>query len=720
MDTPVSEPPGNTLDGTVSGPVVQAGTVHGGVTFQLPAPAPVAPQQLPAVVPRVIGREKELDGLSTALEALEGKTAPAALIQVISGTAGIGKTTLAVRWAHQVSERFPDGQLYVNLRGFDPAGAPLSPAEAVRGFLDAFGVVAERIPVALDAQAAMYRSLLADRRVLVVLDNARDAGQVRPLLPGAAQCLVLVTSRDRLHSLIALEGARPIELPPLSETEARELLACRVGTARVAGEPKVVRELIDRCVRLPLALVIVAARALVTPDLSLEALAEELRDEQDRLDALDVGDSFFGARTVFSWSYHALSPEAAGLFRLLGLHRGPTIGPHAAAALAGVSVKRARALLAELASAHLIEEPAHRRYEIHDLLRSYAAELVGADEPGPGREAAVMRMLDFYLHSALAADRRLAPHRSRISVPAPEPGLPLATIDDERQALDWFVTEHATLLAAIETARCHHADAHAWQLAWGATTYFERTGHWHDWMNTQTSAVAAAARLGDRRAQARAHLFAGRAAMRLARLDDAAAHLDQAVSRYEELGNRLGLARAHITLSWVRELQERFPDAVAHAARSLELFRSLGNEPGEARALDQLGWEQALSGDHGQGLVNCERALAIFVRLGHRPGQADTEDSLGYINHRLGRYDRAVAHLKRSIALCQELGDSHTQAAAQDRLGDTYLALGKAGAARIAWELALATFEARSAPEATEVRLKLEKLAGVAGAEEVS
>jgi tetratricopeptide (TPR) repeat protein len=697
----------NKIDGAIAAPVVQAGSVNGGINFHLPVPPPVVPHQLPAAVPQFVGRTEELAELTACLD---GSTATASLIHVISATAGTGKTTLAVRWAHQVSERFPDGQLYVNLRGFDPTGTPMLPAEAVRGFLDAFGVPSERIPVALDAQAAMYRSLLADRRVLVVLDNARDAEQVRSLLPGSTKCLVLITSRDRLHSLIVKEGARLIRLTTMTEIEAKELLACRVGAGRVAAEPEIVRELIDRCVRLPLALVLVAARAIINPGFPLEALAEELRDEHDRLDVLDAGDAHVGVRAVFSWSYHALSPQAATLFRLLGLYSGPSISLPATAALAGVPVAEARLLLAELTKAHLLEEPHPKRYAFHDLLRSYAAELVGEEEPEPRRRAAVQRMLDFYLHTALTADRLLAPHRGRAVVPAVHPDPPLIKIDGEQQALDWFAAEHFALLAAIETANSQGVDTHAWSLAWSATTYFERKGHWRDWMATQKAAVSATVRLGDRSAEARAHRLASRAAIRLGHHEEAATHLQQALALYEELGSKLGLARTHIAFSWVRELQQRFSEAVAHAADSLELFRAVGNLAGEARALDQLGWEQALSGDCEQGRINCERALELFVQLDHRPGQADCQDSLGYINHQLGFYDRAVGHLHQSIAICRELGDHYTEAIARSRLGDTYLVLGEHAKARNTWQIALTALEQLSVPEADTVRANLEKL----------
>ncbi|MFI9815546.1 tetratricopeptide repeat protein [Saccharothrix variisporea] len=690
----------NAIGSSVTGPVVQAGSVSGGITVTVPAlPAHIVPHQLPAVASPFVGRAEEVARLTDSLEhAGDGGS----LIHVISATAGAGKTTLAVRWAHQVSARFPDGQLYVNLRGFDPSGAPVTPAEAIRGFLDAFGVRPEQIPVALDAQAALYRSLLAERRVLVVLDNARDAEQVRPLLPGP-RCFVVVTSRHSLDSLIVREGARSIRLDPLSHTEATELVAARVGAGRAETSPAAVRELVDRCVRLPLALVLAAARAIADPALPLDALAEELRDEQDRLDALDLGDTYLGMRAVFSWSYQALSPPAADLFRLLGLHQGPTIGLHAAAALADVPVRRARVLLAELTQAHLVEESG-KRYALHDLLRSYAAELVGGSVP----DGAVRRLLDHYLHTALAADRRLAPHRAKITVPPATS--PPVEVTDETRALDWFTTEHANLLAAVATAEQHGEHTRVWPLAWSAVTYFERKGHWRDWLATQTAAVTAATRTGDRSAEARAHRLASRAAIRLHRYDDAAAHLERALGLYEDLNIPVGKARTHIAFSWVRELQERYTEAVDHAIYALKLFREVGSRTGEARALDQLGWELALAGDCEQGLVHCEHALDLFRALDHRAGQADTEDSLGYINHQLGRYDRAESHLRRSIALCRSLGDQHTEAVAHDRLGDTLFASGRRTKARQSWTTALVLFEQEAAPEAAAVRAKLTDL----------
>jgi len=329
----------------------------------------VVPRELPAAIGQFTGRARELRALTGMLDGPAGTV----VISAIAGAAGIGKTALAVQWAHQVADRFPDGQLYVNLRGFHPSGKPVPAAAAVRGFLEALGVQAERIPADLDAQARLYRSLLSGRRMFVLLDNARDEEQVRPLLPGGPGCLVLVTSRCQLSGLVAAEGAHALTLGLLSEAEARDLLTRRLGAARLGAEPRAATELVGLCAGLPLALAIAAARA-ARPGARLDALSEELKDVQTRLDALDTGDPSVSVRAVFSWSVDNLPARQTRMFRLLGLHPGPDIAIPAAASLAGTPPAQARGDLRELARAHLISEHVPGRYAMHDLLRAYAAE----------------------------------------------------------------------------------------------------------------------------------------------------------------------------------------------------------------------------------------------------------------------------------------------------------------------------------------------------------
>lgn len=303
------------------------------------------------------------------------------VITAIEGSAGIGKTALALHWAHQAAPRFPDGQLYVNLRGFEPANTPVDPADALRGFLEAFGMSPQRIPTSVQAQARLYRSLLAHRRVLVVLDNARDAEQVRPLLPASPRCLAVITSRNQLAGLIAEHGARPLTLDVLSFPEARALLACHLGAKRVSAEARAITELIGHCGGLPLALAIVAARAATYPGFALGVLAKELAEEHTRLEALDTGEPTTSVRAVFSWSYQRLSPLAARMFRLLGLHPGPDIALTAAAHLTEMPPQQAREALGELTRAHLLTQHTPGRYSFHDLLRAYATCLTIQDPP---------------------------------------------------------------------------------------------------------------------------------------------------------------------------------------------------------------------------------------------------------------------------------------------------------------------------------------------------
>src|SRR5215470_13301295 len=418
-----------------------------------PASAAVAPQPhgeasgvtspAPAVA-GFAGRVAELAALTSRLDESAGASGTV-VISAVDGMGGIGKTALAVCWAHQVAHRFPDGQLYVNLRGFDPAGPPMAPAEAVRAFLDAFAVPPERIPVGLEAQSSLYRSVLAGRRVLVVLDNARDAAQVRPLLPGSPGCFVLVTSRTRLTSLIAAEGARPLTVDLLSDTEARELLSQRLGPDQVAAEPGAVEEIIGLCARLPLALSVVAARAATHPGFALAVLAEELSRTRGGLQAFEGGEVNDDVRAVLSWSYQRLDTEHARLFRLLGLHPGPDITAAAAASLAGADPARTQRALKELARCHLVAEQVPGRFGFHDLLRAYATELVHAEDTDVEHSGARRRMLDHYLHSANAANLLLKPRGEPIVLAAPVPGVVAEELADHAAALAWFEAEHAVL-----------------------------------------------------------------------------------------------------------------------------------------------------------------------------------------------------------------------------------------------------------------------------------
>ena len=648
-----------------------------------PSPEVAVPRQLPTAVAGFAGRTAELEALTSLLEeaALPGGTV---VISAIDGTAGIGKTALAVQWAHQVAGRFPDGQLYVNLRGFDPAGPPMEPAEAVRGFLDAFEVPAAPIPASLDAQAARYRSLLAGRRVLVLLDNAHDADQVRPLLPGSPGSSVVVTSRNRLTGLIA-DGAHPLTVGLFTETDARQMLDRRLGEDRVAAQPQAVQQIIARCARLPLALSIVAARAAAHPDFPLTALAEELRDAEGRLQALDR------VTAVFSWSYRQLSDPAARLFRLLGLHPGPDITAPAAASLAAVPLAAVRPMLAELANANLITEHTPGRFTFHDLLRAYATTQTRTYDPGADRNAALERMLDHYLHTAQAAWYLSYPHQQQAITPAPPlPGVTPEEPVDHPAAWAWFTAEYPVLLAAIQLAADTGHHRHAWQLPHMLVPFFERQGHWHDFAATHHIALTATKDHADQQGQAHAHLGIGQARARTGRPDEARPHLQHALRLFEELGDQAGQSHAHDYLGMTFHTEERCGEALTHLQQAVDLARAHGGYPrGLAAALNSLGWFHARPGNAAEGLTYAQPSLDLFREVGDRWGEAAALDTIGYAHHHLGHHQQAASYFEQALAIDCELGDLFTQATHYDHLGDALHAGGHTTQARNNWQLAL-------------------------------
>ncbi|WP_405099086.1 BTAD domain-containing putative transcriptional regulator [Micromonospora sp. NBC_01412] len=670
---------------------------------------PSIPAHLPPPVRAFAGRAAELRRLDDLL-AGTAETGPAAVvISAVSGTAGVGKTALALHWAHQVADRFPDGQLYVNLRGFDAGGSVLDPAEAVRGFLAALGVPVERIPADLPAQAGLYRSLLTGKRVLVLLDNARDAEQVRPLLPGSAGCFAVVTSRNQLTPLVAIEGAHPLALDVLPTAEARDLLACRLGADRVAGEPDAVDQIITSCARLPLALAITTSRAATRPGFPLAVLAEELRDAAGALDAFDGGDPATNVRVVFSWSYRALGQDAGRLFRLLGLHPGPDIAVPAAASLAGIAPRQARVLLAALARTHLLIEHASGRYLFHDLLRAYATELTHDLDSEADRRAAVRRLLDHYLHVAYAGARLLQPFRELIDLEPALPGVTTMSPADAEQAMAWFDIEHPVLLNAVARAAEDGLHGHAWRLAWTLSDFLDRKGHWHDWVVTHETALAAAHRLADLRAAARVHCGLGRARAQLGRFADAHAHFRWAASLSGQLDDPAGQAHADRSIAWAYSQQGQHWKGLVHALRALDLFESVGDRPMQARALNGVGWQYAQLRDHGQALRYCQRALGLLREVGDRFGEANTWDSLGYAHHHLGEYQEATACYRRAVELFRDVGDRYYEADTLSHAGDSQQAAGDLDAAGRSWLRALGILDALGHSDAERVRVKLRR-----------
>ena len=672
--------------------------------YRPPAPPPL---QLPADLAAFAGRDGPLRQLDSLLSEPEAGAAAPMIVVAISGTAGVGKTTLALHWAHRVADRFPDGQLYVNLRGFDPSGTAVTPSEAIRGFLDGFAVPRDRVPADLVERAALYRSLLSGKRVLVVLDNARDAEHVRPLMPGSAGCLVVVTSRNRMSSLVATQGAAALPLDLLSPAEASALLAGRIGQRRVEGDSAAVHAIVARCARLPLALSIVGARVATHPGFSLAAIAAELSGGGSPLDQLDSTDPATDARRVFSWSYQALGPAAAELFRLHSLHPGPDVTVSAAAALIGASVPRARTALAELADAHLVGEHLPGRYGTHDLLRAYAGELCRAIDAESARHSASLRLLDHYLHTAYQGARVLNPRRSPIDLPEPTAGAVVDEVHDDVRAMSWFAAEYDVLLAAVDLAAGTGFDRHAWQLAWTLVTFTNRHGYWNDQAGTHQVAVRAAQRLGDKSGQAHSHRGLGRAYLQLGLDDDARTHLRSAIELFADVGDETGQANGHFDLAEMFERRGRYREALDNAQQLVELYRRRGGSTGEAAALNSVGWCHALLGEHDEALRYCQESLVMHQQLGDQHGEAGTWDSLGYIHRRLDDLPQAVSCYRHAVSAYRDLGDDWNQADSLAELADVLVAAGDPDAARSARGEALRLIRTLDHPEAEQLRVRL-------------
>jgi len=663
-----------------------------------------APRQLPAASARFTGRQGELGLLTGWLDTRTGTAGP--MILTISGAPGVGKTALALQWARQMQHRFPDGQLYANLHGFDASPAPVRPAEAISGFLESLGVPARQISPRLDAREGLYRSLLADKRTLIVLDNARDEVQVRPLLPGSPECVVLVTSRSELTGLVAAEGARPLMLGVLTEPDARQLVASRIGAARAAAEADAVTELISLCAHLPLALAIAAARAATRPGFPLATVAAGLRGTRHRLDGLDAGEHAADIRAAFSWSYRLLRKPAATMFRLLGAHPGPDISVAAAASLAAVSAPSARATLAELVRANLLQEQSPGRFTLHDLLRAYAAGLCEENE----RRYAARRVLDHYLHTARAAVGLAYPAARQISIAPPGPATTPERLADADHAVAWLQAEHRVLLAAAGAAANSGLYVHAWQLPAVLQEYLARRGHCLDWAQGQQTALAAADHLDDPAAQASAHCSLGEAFIQLGSLAEARDHLHIALGLYRKLGDQAGQAACQCGTARICEARGDHSRALYHAARALRLYRAAGDQTRKAAALNGVGWYYALLGDNQRALAYCRTALELQRETGNRFGEAATLESLGYCHHQAGRHSQAVTFYQQALSAYTDTDDLYFRAHTLVRLGETYRASGNPQATRKAWQQALAIFDDLHHHDAGPIRAKLQNM----------
>lgn len=663
------------------------------------------PKQLPAEPAGFTGRTAQLstlDGLVLESEQSGG----AVMIAAISGTAGVGKTALAVHWAHRVRDRFPDGQLYANLRGHTP-GPAAAPIEVLAQFLSALGVPAERVPFDLETASAMYRTLMTDRRTLVLLDNVVGPGQIRPLLPAGPGCLVLVTGRDRMTGLVALHGARQLTLDVLSPDDALELLASVLG-----AKPAVATELAELCAYLPLALRIAAANLA---DHGAEDYVAKLR-EGNLLAALSVrGDEQTAVRTAFDLSCAALPAEAQRLFRLLSLVPGTDFSTEAVAALIGTDPERAGRLLDRLASAHLVERHAPDRHRFHDLLRRYAAEQVERQEQARDRDAALHRLHDWYLHAVDSAARLLYPHMLRLPVPETDARAPSA-VTDLAAASNWLDSERANLVAAVREAARSGPRPMAWLLADALRGYFWMCLRRVDWLATAEAGLAAAEETGEHRARAAArlcladlHFRQGRYrqavrhyahALLLARragwveaqaavlgnlgcvywqsgkLAVAAARFERALALSRGIGQPVGEAVALGNLGLVHWEMGSLAQAADHYGRSLSRYRQIGSRYGEAINLCNLGQAQRARGLPAEAVELLTRALTLHREAGDRSGEAEANSRLAAAFYDLGRHTEALDHARAGLTLAQEAGDPRTEAEALSTLATLHHHLG--------------------------------------------
>lgn len=681
--------------------------VSGLPTSTAAAPGTVVPRQLPAHLVRFVGRGAYLERLD-ALVAASGRDAVAMPVVTISGPAGIGKTTLGVYWAHRVAARFPDGQLYLDLRGFDPSHAPITSATALANLLVALGVPTRSVPVEAVEREGLYRSLLADRRVLVVLDNAHDAAQVRPLLPGSVGCLAVVTSRKRLSGLVA-SGARPLLLDFFDADEAGELLRDRLGADAVAREADAMTDLVARCGGLPLALSIVAARAEALQGMPLRDLAGEISRTRRTLDAFAGDDPNVDLRAVFSWSYQALSAPAARMFRLLALHPGPDVTTPAAASAAGVSAGSARAALTELLAASLLQLSRPGRYAYHDLIRAYAREVAEVDESPDERSHAQRRILAHYLQTAAAATLLLDSNQSDTAVDTPTPGVNTESIRTRRESLDWFDAERDVISAAVTGAPAGF-ESQVWQLAWNSIAYLDRSGRWHEKIVMLRAALAPARQAGKPAMEAHILRAIGRTYGRMHQYETAYEYSQASIDRCRESGDVRGELHATNTYAETLEFEGRHGEAVAKALEVLELARDVGDKLYEARALSAIAYNFGLAGEPENAIDPCWLALELFVELDDTDGRAAIHDSIGVAYQQLGRHREAVAQLRLAHELTAEAGERFNEAIVLDHLGDAYRATEETADAAEAWRRALAIFVELGVREADAVR---EKLAGL-------
>jgi tetratricopeptide (TPR) repeat protein len=681
------------------------------------APAPQGPRQLPAAVGCFTGRTAELAALTDLLDGHSGTASATMVISAIGGTAGVGKTVLAVHWAHAVAGRFTDGQLYVNLRGHDP-DQPVSAAHALAGFLRALGVPGQDIPDDTEDRTRLYRSRLAGRRVLVLLDNARDSDQVRPLLPGDPGCTAVVTSRDALAGLVAVDGARRLDLDVLPLDDAVTLLRSLIGL-RADADPQVVAELAVLCARLPLALRIAAELAAARRGTPLADLVAELTES--RLDSLDAGEARASVRAVFSWSFEQLPSDVTRAFALTGLHPGSDLDVYAVAALTGTTTAQARRLLRRLHRASLIQASEQGRFGMHDLLRAYAREQSAACGTGEQCQQALTRLFDYYLAAAIAAMDILLPAEAHNRPHVDADATTLPAMPGEAEARAWLDRERANLVAMAVHCAGHDRPQHTTGLAGTLFRYLMTGSHLPEAQTIYSYALLAARQSGDLAAEAGALNGIGAISFMKGHHRDAADHCLAALERYRQCGDRAGEARilrnlgiSELRLHNLRSAADYYRQAIAtfedagdilsaagvladlaeaeielgsydqaseHLRRALPVLRQANDLDREAEALEVIGGLSLRCGELTQAAGFFEQALAIYRRINHPTGTAGALRELGETSLRQGKYQQAISFVRQALALHRESGDGLGETKALRSLAEALQGVGQAAAA---------------------------------------
>ncbi|GAB3442346.1 tetratricopeptide repeat protein [Actinophytocola sediminis] len=660
---------------------------------------PVRLAQLPAAAATFVGRAAEQYELS---EILTGEGEPGIPQTVaIDGPPGAGKTALALRVAHAVVDHYSDGQLYVDLRGYSPDGQPRIVDEVLEEFLTALGVQIDVIPAGLEARAKLFRSVLADRRVMVVLDNAADSSQLHHLMPASAGCGVVVTSRKRLGGL-TIRGDRRVTLGPMADDEAITLLRKVIGDERAAAEPDAVRGLANRCGNLPLALRIAAERVATHPHHAVSLLVEELDTEDERLEALSTDDSV-AVKTVFSWSYRDLSADAARMFRLIGLHVGSHVSTGAAAALADQRLTKARRLLDRLTGVHLLEGLGNDRYRMHDLLRVYAAEQAVLEEPAEQRRLALRRMVDWYLHNAYAANHALAPQRHDPELEKSEFAVEVADFD-YGSALEWCELEMHNIAMATRTAIEVGEDVAAWKLPAGSFNFLNLRKRWTPWVASHEIGVTGARRVGDRYGEAWVLNNLAIAYRELRRTDEAKECFQQARALRIELGDRVGQAWSLTGIGFIGFDERRFDDAALYFGEALDIFREVGDRHGEGIALANVGDAYRALCEYDRAAEALGQALDIFREMQDRYGEGYTLVKLGDAYSELNRASDALDCFERALEARRELGDRWGEGETLHKRGLVLHDSGQRELAVASFRAAYAIFDELGDPRAADLR----------------